>query len=186
MPAFAYTTGNPNNLTAGANASMADIQGPFTDLRTAINGSLDETNVPNLSAAFTTYKEIARGGAQTTNTVTNVVTLLAGGVVATNVSNPIVNSGNASPADVALYLDPTAFTANTRTTKLRIRYVVFTNSTAPAITYTVGLYPIATYGGGYVHVWRTPYDAPSRRAGSPAWFAGSSSPTCRGNVPRFG
>ena len=68
--------------------------------------------------------------------------------MATNVSNPIVNSGNASPADVALYLDPTAFTANTRTTKLRIRYVVFTNSTAPAITYTVGLYPIATYGGG--------------------------------------
>jgi len=58
MPAFAYTNGNIANLTAGDPASMTDIQGPFTDLETALNGQLDEINVPNLSAAFTTYKRI--------------------------------------------------------------------------------------------------------------------------------
>lgn len=29
-----YTTGNPSNLTAGATASMTDISGPFTDIKT--------------------------------------------------------------------------------------------------------------------------------------------------------
>lgn len=48
MTNFAYTTGNPNNLTAGASASMNDIQGPFTDLRTFLNGAnLSDVNLQN-------------------------------------------------------------------------------------------------------------------------------------------
>lgn len=45
MPAFSYTSGNPSNLAAGNNASMSDIQGPFTDLRTFINGGLGTSNL---------------------------------------------------------------------------------------------------------------------------------------------
>jgi hypothetical protein len=45
MTTFSYTTGNPSNLTAGATANMNDIQGPFTDLRTFVNGSVDGDNL---------------------------------------------------------------------------------------------------------------------------------------------
>lgn len=46
MTTFSYTTGNPSNLTAGSTASMNDIQGPFTDLKTFINGAnITDTNV---------------------------------------------------------------------------------------------------------------------------------------------
>lgn len=37
---FQYTSGDPSHLTGGANASMADIQGPFTDLRTFLNARI--------------------------------------------------------------------------------------------------------------------------------------------------
>lgn len=37
---FQYTSGDPTHLTGGANASMADIQGPFTDLRTFLNARI--------------------------------------------------------------------------------------------------------------------------------------------------
>lgn len=40
MPAFTYTSGNPNNLVGGQPASMADIQGPFTDLATFLNNRI--------------------------------------------------------------------------------------------------------------------------------------------------
>jgi hypothetical protein len=36
---FAYTTGNPDNLVGGEDASMVDIQGPFYDLRAYLNQS---------------------------------------------------------------------------------------------------------------------------------------------------
>jgi hypothetical protein len=45
LTTFAFTTGNPSNLTAGATASMNDIQGPLVDLRTFVNGSVDGDNL---------------------------------------------------------------------------------------------------------------------------------------------
>jgi hypothetical protein len=45
MTTFNYTTGNPSNLVGGGTASMNDIQGPFTDLRTWANGSIDGDNL---------------------------------------------------------------------------------------------------------------------------------------------
>lgn len=40
-----YTTGNPSNLTAGATASMNDIQGPFTDIRTWANAGFSAADL---------------------------------------------------------------------------------------------------------------------------------------------
>lgn len=37
---FQYTSGDPSHLTGGANASMSDIQGPFTDLKTFLNNRI--------------------------------------------------------------------------------------------------------------------------------------------------
>lgn len=49
-PAFDYTSGNPNNLVGGASASMADIQGPFTDLKTFLNNRI--AAVPTLVSSL--------------------------------------------------------------------------------------------------------------------------------------
>lgn len=45
MTTFSYSSGDPNNLVASANASMADIQGPFVDLRSFLNGSISSVNL---------------------------------------------------------------------------------------------------------------------------------------------
>lgn len=47
---FQYTSGDPSHLTGGANASMADIQGPFTDLRTFLNARI--AAIPTLVSAL--------------------------------------------------------------------------------------------------------------------------------------
>jgi hypothetical protein len=142
MPSFSYTSGDISHLTSSGPASMADIQGPFTDVRTALNGQLDEVNVPNLAAAFTTYKHLQRAFAflAAPTTAVNLLT-----VTSTGTSN--VLPGAASTAGYLIDLDPTDFNANVRTTKLRIRVSLVTNAVAPAQNFTVGLYPIATYGG---------------------------------------
>lgn len=143
MPLFNYSSGNPSNLTGGSTANMADIQGPFTDLRTAINGQLDETNVPNLAAAFTTYRRVARGRVN-----------LSSAAVSTNTYGfdlgPIANNARIVDYDVGVVLidlDPAEFAANARVTKLNLRLTVVPNAVAPAVTFTGGLYPISTYAG---------------------------------------
>jgi hypothetical protein len=142
MPAFNYVSGNISNLTAGGAANMTDIQGPFTDLRTAINGNLDETNVPNLTAAFTKYTRLLRGSAVIGAVAANTYALWVGTVT---VGSQL--TVGASVAATAFYLDPTLYNANARTTKLNLRLTATPNAVAPAITFTAGLYPITTYGG---------------------------------------
>lgn len=51
MTAFAYSSGDPNNLVGGGAASMGDIQGPLVDLRTFLNGgNLDGVNLTTAAA----------------------------------------------------------------------------------------------------------------------------------------
>ena len=40
IPAFDYTSGNPDNLTGGTGAAMSDIQGPFYDIRNYLNSGV--------------------------------------------------------------------------------------------------------------------------------------------------
>lgn len=145
MTAFSFTTGNPSNLVANQNASMADIQGPLTDIRTKFNdGTLDETNVPNLSAAFTTYKTVWTGGFSigTAGAATYIFGGYPGGT-----ARGIQVVGAIGTGEFALYFDPSDWAANSRTTKLRLRVFWVTNAVAPATTFTFGLYPVATFGG---------------------------------------
>lgn len=60
MSGFDYTSGNPANLTGGHSASMADIQGPFTDLKTYLNNRIAAipTLVTNLPAGPVDGQEI--------------------------------------------------------------------------------------------------------------------------------
>ncbi len=146
MPAFSYTSGDISNLTAGGAANMADIQGPFTDLRTAINGNLDETNVPNLAAAFTTWKTIAWGGGIIPTQGAGASLLISGGTGAEAAHSAMAVSANGSAAWV-FYLNPADWNANARTTKLRIRSQYLGNSVAPATNFAPGLYPVTAVGG---------------------------------------
>lgn len=145
MPAFNYTSGNPNNLAAGINAAMADIQGPFTDLKTAINGGLDETNVPNLAAAFTKYTTIMWGGGQVQQaTVSGAGAYL---LFAGPSAGATQNVSAQTFATQTFHLDPADFAANARTTKLRLKASCIVNAVAPGMTLTPGLYPVNSFSG---------------------------------------
>jgi hypothetical protein len=133
----------PVTLTAGQNENVNDLNANLNALVAAINGGLDETNVPNLAAAFTTYKLLQRGSAEITPAAAaNTYVLFVGSQFAVNTL--LVG---ASVINTQLYLDPADYAANARTTKLRIRATATPNAVAPGVTYTVGLYPIATVGG---------------------------------------
>lgn len=59
----------------------------------------------------------------------------------------IVPGDTAAIAYGAVRLDPADYAASPRTTKYRLRAGCFVNAVAPAITFTLGLYPVATWGG---------------------------------------
>lgn len=137
MTALTYTTGNPNNLTAGATASMNDIQGPFTDIRTFLGSTnIDYSNIA--AVVQSQYVTIETAVAQGTG-------LTAG----TFLFNPALVATTASTAGAAAFnLDASDYPSGTRSPKLRIMAFSMVNATAPAISYTYGLYPIATSVGG--------------------------------------
>lgn len=148
MTVFNFATGNPANLIAGGGASMTDVQGPLNDVKAFLNsGTLDETNVANLAAAFTSYKTVLWGGATPGNTVTGAGPWLVPGGPTSNAQLQPAAVGAANTAPFAFYLDPTDWLANARTTKLRIRWVLTTNAVAPGVTLTPGLYPVTAFGG---------------------------------------
>jgi len=141
MTTFSYTTGNPANLTGGASASMNDIQGPFTDLRTFVNGgNIDYTNLA--STVQVDYKMLERGGGQ----------LGSGAAATVYLFGPTfptaMTVGTAGSVVCAFRLDPADFPAGARSVKYRVRAQLVVNATASATTHTVGLYPISAFGGG--------------------------------------
>jgi hypothetical protein len=136
----------PVTLTANTNENVNDLNAILDDIYSRANGGLDETNVPNLAAAFTTYKRLERANGQISGQPTGTY-LMNPHPFASGGTDPAPGASTAYPADFAIELDPAIYNANSRTTKLRLQLTAFTNAVAPAITFTVGLYPIATYGG---------------------------------------
>lgn len=149
MTSFSYTTGNPSNLTAGSTASMNDIQGPFTDLRTFLNGAnLDDTNTATankrvtLLAPYRTVHELAAWSGAGNIAGTYFARSDLGGAVA------LVGSGGISANIRTVYLDPADLTASGSTAKMRVRLGLQTNGTAPASTYSAALFPVTGFNGG--------------------------------------
>jgi hypothetical protein len=134
------------------------IANDLTLIENAINGNLDTNNLAAAAGivkaqlasdvaepAFSTYKDLPwdRGGHLTGGTTAATYLL---GQYGTQASQP--------PAVVPVpangyvfYLDPGDWLAGARQTKLRIRGWALTDATAPAVTFTIGLYPVATWGG---------------------------------------
>jgi hypothetical protein len=140
---FNYTTGNPNNLTGGSAASMVDIQGPFTDLKTFLNGNIDGTNAPSLETAFSTWKVIKSGALQ-------IPTQGAGGnfPAPANVINTLVVYATSGTGAWAFRLDPADFNAGSRVTKLRLRTTLIANSIASTANFVSALQAVSSFGGG--------------------------------------
>jgi hypothetical protein len=138
MTAFNYTTGNPSNLTGGANASMNDIAGPFTDLRTFLNGG--NIDFSNLAATVQSdYQEIRQ-----------IPTTFSSADISAATSYSVYGGGSGIPgttAGAAFAFDPADYALIGRTAKYRIKVSMLCNATAPGITFTFGLAtPTIAYG----------------------------------------
>lgn len=71
----------------------------------------------------------------------------SGGFLAFANGNPVVSSAVIQgPPPPLFYLDDADFSISNKTQKLRVRAQVLTNATAPARTFTVGLYPVTCAG----------------------------------------
>jgi hypothetical protein len=129
-----------NTLVAGTTEDVGDVQQNFTDIA-SWSTSIDETNMPASSGLFAGYKTLYVASAASTSASTSGSYYFAGqGLVKSAASSGGVVS--------ALYFDDADYTMSGKTQKLRVRAQAYTNATAPAITLTVGLYPISSVAGG--------------------------------------
>lgn len=147
MTTFSYTTGNPANLTGGGAASMNDIAGPFTDVQTFVNGAnIDTSNLATsakpatLLGAYRTIHDIP--GAYWDNNDT----VLSQFIYGTSGLGMFPNTSASQFGRPVIPFDPADYAVSGLTTRLRIRAAVVVDDTAPAITFTVGLYPITSVG----------------------------------------
>lgn len=151
MTTFNFTGGDPDHLVGGQSAFMSDIQGSFVDLKTFLNaGTMDETNVPNLAAAFTTYKTIGWAGAALNSAIvtgSGVYMLWFGFPGNAGTQNSPGTVGGAASAACAFHVDPTDWQANTRLNKFRLKVQYLTNAVASGMSPTVGLYQATAFGG---------------------------------------
>lgn len=150
----------PNTLTAGAVENINHVSGNFSAITAVVNGQIDDSNLvggiagtklangtitdTQLSATYSgyaMYRNLAERGGTLTST--------PGPPYVAGVSGSMTAIGNNPQADgTVIYFDPADYAASGRTTKCRLRAQLFTNSVAPTVTFTVGLYPVTVFGGG--------------------------------------
>jgi hypothetical protein len=124
------------------------VRDALASLQTGVNGNLDEANVPNLAAAFTTYKPpIAWGGGVIVVGAGGTYLLTGGAHPAAAASGSVQTLGAAGTAGWAFRLDPARYGANARTTKLILHWELNVNAVAPGTNFVPGLYPVASFGG---------------------------------------
>lgn len=147
MTTFSYSTGDPTNLTGGAAASMADISGPFADLKTFINGgSLDATNLATSAKPATLlgqYRTIAEACLQFEDADT-------AGTYSASALTGSAKSGTSAFSGAGLTffpLTPADYAVSGLTTQFRVKGALGTNGTASAINFIGGLHAV-TFSGG--------------------------------------
>lgn len=124
---------------------MTDISGPFTDLATFINGSIDTTNLATSAKPVTLLGEY--------RTVAESFLFLSGlasGSTYLGTNGAVVVSGNtfaSSTSPALISLNSSDFSVSGLTTRLRLTVAMGTNASAATINFTWGLYPV-TFAGG--------------------------------------
>jgi hypothetical protein len=130
----------PVTLVSNTNENVNDLNAILDDIYARANGGLDETNVPNLAAAFTTYKHVfaATGIAGAS---------LGAGTYIIAPTDFFLASGTAGTARAMFWFDPARYNANARTTKLALHLAVVTNAVAPGANFTLNMNQIASITG---------------------------------------
>lgn len=118
--------------------SNADV----ADFATEVNSVVDQVDA-QMKAALSTYETLLIGGANLGNLT--AATFLLGGATGQQQGPALV--GGAGTAQMGFYIAPAEWAITGMTTKMRLRVLATSNNVAPAITFTFGLYPIATSGG---------------------------------------
>lgn len=131
-----------HTLVAGTAENINDVQDNFDDITTWANGSLSDTNFAASSGMYASYRTLlTAGGHVPGGTTAGTYWLPAPG-------SSVVKSGTADTSSpTALGFNSTDYAITGRTQRLRLRALTITNATAPAITFTFGLYPISSSGG---------------------------------------
>lgn len=130
----------PNTFTASTTAKSAEVNSNFTTIQTWADAIPDgDLTSPNNS----TYKTILSGGAIVE------ADLFAADTYIPTESSTFARSATATDAGppAAVYFDDADYVVAGLTQKLRVRMLIFTNATAPAISFTGGFYPITVAGG---------------------------------------
>jgi hypothetical protein len=116
------------------------VRDALAAIQTGVNGNLDETNVPNLTAAFTSYELAWIGSAH--------VSAGAGTYILGSAAPANVTAATAGSTAHVLPLDPAKFNANGRVTKYLLRTTLLANNVAPGFTApTVSLATVSNIGG---------------------------------------
>jgi hypothetical protein len=154
MTTFNFSTGDPNNLAAGANASMTDIKGPFVDLKAFLNGAnLDGTNIASGGVAATqlatAVKPTTLLGAYATvqDEQSHCGNALADVFRSPQVGGSVMDIGSGTTA-TTMWLDPAHHAISGLTTKLRLLGTLGTNGTAPLGSWFFALRPVTGFDGG--------------------------------------
>lgn len=149
MTAFSFSTGNPSNLTGGATASMTDISGSLTDLKTFLNGgSITDTNIQAAGLTDTSLASPTNAVWRTVFSINAVVSALTTTACYFQTTGGSVATGGFG-APVGLWVPITAgdVAVAGKTTRLRSRVSWATNAGAAGITLTWGLYLVNVLGG---------------------------------------
>lgn len=140
------TLSYPFTLVAGQPENVNQLNSNLNAITTWANGNVDTTNLATsakpvtLLGAYRTVCDVANSSA-TLITSSGVWLFSDSGA---HFQKSPASMLNADP--VYTYLDSTDYTVSGLTPKLRVRGTVLTNGTAPAMTFTFGLYPITSSG----------------------------------------
>jgi len=88
------------------------------------------------TSPFSTYKDLYRMSGTNISAATELL----------NTTN-LASAVPVGATTYLIYLDPADYAAGARTVKMRLRAILLTDATAPGISYTYGLYPVASWGG---------------------------------------
>jgi hypothetical protein len=154
----------PKLSQTGTN-EWADVEDNDKAIRDVVNGGLDNNNLSG-SAAITganiasatvadsnlaspnnsVYRVLLQSTAGVSNDATAATYIMTGDIGKYASGATLAFAANEILAPPMVYFDDADYTVAGKTQKLRIRAHVLTNATAPAITFTVGLYPVTCAG----------------------------------------
>jgi hypothetical protein len=132
----------PNSFTAGTTISSSQVNANNAAIITW-SSTISDDNFSSSAGMYAAYRTLheARGTLRIDLPAATYLFLADGEVV--KASGTSLTTSHLA----AKYLDDADFTVSGRTIKLRVRAVVASNATAPAINFTFGLYPVTVAGG---------------------------------------